>query len=42
MELAAEQARRAIIAEALAAGYQWEDVATALGVTAQDARIKYE
>lgn len=42
VELAAEQARRAIIAEARAAGYQWEDVATALGMTTQEARIKYE
>ena len=42
VELAAEQARRAIIAEARAAGYQWDDVATALGVTAQEARAKFE
>lgn len=42
VELAAGQARRAIIAKARAAGYQWEDVATALGVTALEARIKYE
>lgn len=42
VELAAEQARRAIIAEARAAEYQWEDLATALGVTAQEARAKFE
>lgn len=42
VELAAEQARRTIIAEARAAGYQWEDVSAALGVTAQEARKRYD
>jgi hypothetical protein len=41
-ELAAHQVRIAIIREARAAGDNWEDIAYALGCTAQDARIRFE
>lgn len=41
-ELAAQQARVAIIREARAAGDAWEDIAYALGCTTQDARTRFE
>lgn len=41
VELAAEQARRAIVTEAIAAGDTWSHVAAALGVTGADAEAKY-
>lgn len=40
-ELAAQQARIAIIREARAAGDEWEDVAAALGCSAQQARAHF-
>lgn len=40
-ELAAQQARNAVIHEARAAGYAWEDIALALGSTTQNARTKF-
>ncbi|MCT1551788.1 hypothetical protein [Brevibacterium casei] len=41
-ELAAQQVRIAIIREARAAGDEWEDIAYALGCSAQDARTRFE
>lgn len=40
-ELAAQQARNAIIREARAAGDPWEDIALALGCTTQNARTRF-
>lgn len=41
-ELAAQQVRVAIVSEARAAGDEWEDIASALGCTAHDARTRFE
>ena len=40
-ELAVQQTRSAIIREARAAGDSWEDIADALGCTAQTARQRF-
>jgi len=41
VELAASQARRAIVIEARLAGYTWEEVGDALGVTRQAAQQRF-
>lgn len=41
-ELAAQQARSAIIHEARAAGDAWEDIADALGSTTQEVSTRFE
>lgn len=41
-ELAAQQARIAIMREARAAGNAWEDIADALGCSTQHARAQFE
>lgn len=41
VELAADQARRAVVAEARAAGTTWQEIGDALGVTRQAAEARF-
>lgn len=41
VELAAEQARRAVVAQARAEGITWQDLADTLGVTRQAVQQRY-
>lgn len=41
VELAADQARRAVIADARAAGESWQSIGDALGVTRQAAQMRF-
>lgn len=41
VEQAAEQARRAVVAEARAAGVTWQELGDALGTTRQAAQMRY-